>query len=98
MLRAPESKTVFWRSSWCGGRGCWWCPSRVRFMGTSLHFGGEGASLLTAPLQCGQEPLGRAGAAGCPLSEERRAGPIAHVPIVSSGLKRRKEPAVHPTL
>src|SRR5918997_6302525 len=49
MLREPESKTLFWRSSWCGGRGCWWRSSRVRFMGISLPFGGEGV-LLTALL------------------------------------------------
>ncbi len=42
-----------------GGRGCWVYTSRVRrFMGFSLPFGGKGV-LLTAPLQCGQEPSGR---------------------------------------
>src|SRR5215204_2059531 len=50
MLRTPESKTLFWRSSWCGGRGCWSCCSRIRFMGISLR------RLHTA--WC-QEPSGR---------------------------------------
>src|SRR5918997_454636 len=49
MLRSPESNTPFWRSSWCGGLGCWWRSSRIRFMGISLHSGGE-AALLTALL------------------------------------------------
>src|ERR687894_2230674 len=49
MLRDPESKTLFWRSSWCGGLGCWWRSSRCRFIVISLHSGGEGA-LLTALL------------------------------------------------
>src|SRR4028118_397708 len=48
MLREPESKTPFWRSSWCGGLGCWWRSSRCRFTGASLRFGGEGA-LLSSP-------------------------------------------------
>src|SRR4028119_597049 len=60
MLRAPESKTLFWRSSWCGGRGCWWRSSRMRFMGISLPLGGEGAlSPHRATTQRGQEPSGR---------------------------------------
>src|ERR687893_1316478 len=58
MLRTLKSKTFFWRSSWCGGRGCWWRSSRIRFMGISLPLGGEGA-LLTALLQRGQEPSDR---------------------------------------
>src|ERR687893_2610425 len=49
MLRDPESKTLFWRSSWRGGLGCWWRSSRLRFMNLSLHSGGE-AALLTALL------------------------------------------------
>src|SRR5918997_5555506 len=94
MLRAPESNTPFWRSSWCGGLGCWWRSSRVRFMGTSLHFGGEGASLLTALLQRGQEPSGHALAAASPLLEERKAGSIArsgaHRGTCAHCIKRRR--------
>src|SRR5918994_3011575 len=82
MFRLPESKTVFWRSSWCGGRGCWWCSSRIRFIGTSLPFGGE-ESPLTALLQRGQEPSGRLVRPVFRSLKERRAGPIARVPIVS---------------
>src|SRR5918995_7339132 len=35
MRRSPESKTPLWRSSRCGGWGCWVNASRVRFMGLS---------------------------------------------------------------
>src|SRR4028118_468598 len=60
MLRAPESKTLFWRSSWCGGRGCWWRSGRMSFMGISLPLSGEGAlSPHRATTQRGQEPSGR---------------------------------------
>ena len=34
-------------------------------------------------IQRGQEPSGRSGTAGLPLTQERRAGSIARVPIVA---------------
>ena len=43
----PGVEYALWRSSRCGGRGCWVNASRVRFMGFSLPLGGKGA-LLTA--------------------------------------------------
>src|SRR5215207_8288084 len=79
MLRTPESKTLFWRSSWCGGRGCWWCSSRISSMGTSLPFGGE-ESPLTALLQCGQEPSDRKDGR---LPATLRAGGGTHRPCIN---------------
>src|SRR5919112_5117170 len=82
MPRAPESRTVFWRSSWCGGRGCWWCSSRVRFMETSLPLGGEG--VLSSPRYYSAVRSHQAvRTTGLPLTQERRAGPIARVTIVA---------------
>jgi hypothetical protein len=66
----------------------------VRFMGRSLHFGGEGA-LLTALLQCSQEPSGRRNGRFSATTRERRAGPIARVAMVSVIPKPLKEKAMH---
>src|SRR5215203_5038707 len=56
----PESKTPLWRSSCCGGRGCWVNSSRTSFMRCSPF-----ASAVRrepphrAALQCSQEPSDR---------------------------------------
>jgi hypothetical protein len=56
----------------------------VSFTITLLSLGGEeSGSSPRYYIQRGQEPSGRSVTAGLPLTQERRAGPIARVPIVS---------------
>jgi hypothetical protein len=55
--------------------------SRVRFMGVSLPLGGKGA-LLTALDYSAVRSHQAVRAAGSPLPIERKAGPIARMPIV----------------
>src|SRR5215211_1589488 len=76
MRRSPESKTPLWRSSRCGGRGCWVNTSRVRFMGFSLSLCGKGALLTALEYYSALRSHQAVRAAGSPLLKEsgRRDG------------------------
>jgi hypothetical protein len=63
-------------------------------MGISLPLGGEG--VLSSPRYYSAVRSHQAvGTTGLPLTQERRAGPIARVTIVSIIPKRLKEAAIH---
>src|SRR5215217_871600 len=73
MRRSPESKTLLWRSSRWGGRGCWGNSSRTSFMWSSLASGGKGAP-LTALAYSAVRSHQTVRAAGSPLPKERAEG------------------------
>jgi hypothetical protein len=66
----------------------------MRFMGISLPFGGEGV-LSSPPYYSAVRSHQAVGTAGFPLLQERRAGPIARVTIVSIIPEQLKGAAIH---
>ena len=70
---------------------------RVRFMGFSFPLGGEKKRNPSPRYYSAVRSHQTVRTAGLPLTQERRAGPIAHAPIVSNDLKQLKEPDTHPT-